>query len=334
MPSLDAPQQLHPSSLPIVVKTSLVTELVWAMSLQPVDAEEPYPQRIGRFAAAPDVEDSVRSFWDDGQEFFTEVLILADRAGAIFEEDPERLFDLLESAAAETQRTEPLDSEAHEDQKRFRARLKRLRDRPQLRRQWIALLRSVWEVVGPVWEARGRTVAEAQAREYRQKLPGSVSYVDVEAMFQCDYDGTLPRVFRDLVAKGGEMVLAPAYFGRRGMFLAFPERMLVCPPTPSTPTGPTPETRSRAKRFKALGDPTRLALLEAMGRRARTVGELSDLMGLAQPTVSNHVKALREAGLVAEGQESGRRLEPDIAALERLFKEASGVVAGEAPTAV
>lgn len=130
------------------------------------------------------------------------------------------------------------------------------------------------------------------------------------------------------------MVLAPAYFGRRGMFLAFPERMLVCPPTPSTPTGPTPETRSRAKRFKALGDPTRLALLEAMGRRARTVGELSDLMGLAQPTVSNHVKALREAGLVAEGQESGRRLEPDIAALERLFKEASGVVAGEAPTAV
>ncbi|HET7524148.1 MAG TPA: helix-turn-helix domain-containing protein, partial [Acidimicrobiales bacterium] len=67
----------------------------------------------------------------------------------------------------------------------------------------------------------------------------------------------------------------------------------------------------------------------AIGRTPRTVGELAELAGLAQPTVSNHVRVLREAGLIAADKDSGRRLQPDVIALERLFKEASGVVAGE-----
>lgn len=321
--------QAQATSMPLVVKPSLVCELVWTMALMPQGSDEAYPARVDRFAEHRDLEERVRRFWDDGQCFFTEVLVLADRAGALFEEDPERLWQLLESAAATSQRPEPLGSEPPDDQKRFRARLRHLHDRAELRREWIDLLRCVWDVMAPAWEARGRTVAEAQVREYRQKLAHTITYVDVEAMFQCDYDGTLPAVFKELAASGGEVVLAPVHFGRKGMFIALPDRMLMSPPTPAVPTGPTAETRSRARRFKALGDPTRLALFEAIGRRPRTVGELAELTGLAQPTVSNHVRVLREAGFIAAGKEGGRRLEPDVAALERLFKEASGVVAGE-----
>jgi DNA-binding transcriptional ArsR family regulator len=316
--------------MPVVVKPSPACELVWAMSLNTPEAEAPYPARAALFAGHEDLRDRVRRFWDDGQGFFTEVLVLADRAGALFEEDPARLFELLESEAATSQRHEPLGSEPAEDQKRFRARLRRLRDKAQLRREWMELLRSVWDVIAPTWQARGRTVVEAQVRELRQKLPHGITYVEMESMFQSDWDGVLPTVFKEVAASGGEVLLAPSYFGRKGMFIAFPGRMLVSPPTPAVPTGPTAETRGRAKRFKALGDPTRLALLEAIGRRPRTVGELADLTGLAQPTVSNHVRVLRDAGLVSGSKDGGRRLEPDIAALERLFKEASGVVAGEA----
>ena len=315
--------------MPVLIKPSLVCELVWAMSLHSPEAEEPYPARSGLVSGRGELEELIHDFWDDGQCFFTEVLVLADRADALFEENPERLFEVLESAAASSNRPEPLGSEPPEDQKRFRMRLKRLRENAKLRGQWIALLRAVWEVIAPSWESRGRTLVEAQVREYRQKLPHSLTYVDVEALFQCDYDGTLPAVFKELAAVGGEVVLAPAHFGRRGMFVAFPERFLICPPTPAVPTGPSDETRSRARRFKALGDPTRLALLEAVGRRARTVGDLADLTGLAQPTVSNHMRVLREAGLVSGGKNGGRRLEPDVTALERLFKEAIGVVSGE-----
>jgi DNA-binding transcriptional ArsR family regulator len=59
------------------------------------------------------------------------------------------------------------------------------------------------------------------------------------------------------------------------------------------------------------------------------VGELAELFGVAQPTVSNHVRVLRESGLVVMAKDPGRRLEPDVPALDRLFAESLGVVAGE-----
>ena len=54
-----------------------------------------------------------------------------------------------------------------------------------------------------------------------------------------------------------------------------------------------------ALRFRALGDETRLRLLEVMGSGERTVQELMSLMGLGQSLVSHHLRALREAGLVS-----------------------------------
>ena len=89
MPALDPSlPQAQATSMPLVVKPSLVCELVWAMALTPRESEEPYPARVDRFAGHRDLEERLKRFWDDGQGFFTEVLVLADRAGALFEEDP------------------------------------------------------------------------------------------------------------------------------------------------------------------------------------------------------------------------------------------------------
>ena len=56
---------------------------------------------------------------------------------------------------------------------------------------------------------------------------------------------------------------------------------------------------------KALGDPVRLTLIDVLRKHAGRVcvGELVPLFDLSQPTVSHHLKVLREAGLV----ESERR---------------------------
>lgn len=57
--------------------------------------------------------------------------------------------------------------------------------------------------------------------------------------------------------------------------------------------------------FGAIADPTRRQILEALAKSAKTVGELVTITGEGQPTVSKHLKTLREAGLVsveAEGQ--------------------------------
>src|SRR5689334_19253773 len=56
-----------------------------------------------------------------------------------------------------------------------------------------------------------------------------------------------------------------------------------------------------AKVFKALGDPVRLRLLSMITSRAGgevCVCELTPAFDLAQPTISHHLRLLREAGLV------------------------------------
>jgi ArsR family transcriptional regulator, arsenate/arsenite/antimonite-responsive transcriptional repressor len=60
-----------------------------------------------------------------------------------------------------------------------------------------------------------------------------------------------------------------------------------------------------ARRFKVLGDPARLRLLSLIAAAPGGVCacELVEPLGRSQPTVSHHLKALREAGLV----ESERR---------------------------
>ncbi len=54
-----------------------------------------------------------------------------------------------------------------------------------------------------------------------------------------------------------------------------------------------------AQRFRALGDPTRLALLHAMFDGERTVQDLCALTGTSQANASKHLGLLLEQGLVA-----------------------------------
>ena len=60
-----------------------------------------------------------------------------------------------------------------------------------------------------------------------------------------------------------------------------------------------------ARVFKALGDPTRvrlLSLIAAQPEREACICDLTEPVGLAQPTVSHHMKQLVDAGLVAREQ--------------------------------
>ncbi len=52
--------------------------------------------------------------------------------------------------------------------------------------------------------------------------------------------------------------------------------------------------------LKLLGDPTRLRILALLDREELSVGELARALGLAQSRVSNHLRLLRDAGLLAE----------------------------------
>jgi DNA-binding transcriptional ArsR family regulator len=56
--------------------------------------------------------------------------------------------------------------------------------------------------------------------------------------------------------------------------------------------------------FAALADPTRRAILARVAQGEATVMELADPFQLTLPTVSKHLKVLREAGLVTQGRQA------------------------------
>ncbi|MGH8430914.1 MAG: ArsR/SmtB family transcription factor [Solimonas sp.] len=58
----------------------------------------------------------------------------------------------------------------------------------------------------------------------------------------------------------------------------------------------------------ALGDPTRRGVLKRLRNGSRSVGEIAEGMDVSRPAVSQHLKVLKEAGLVVARAEGTRRL--------------------------
>src|SRR3954469_23650930 len=87
---------------------------------------------------------------------------------------------------------------------------------------------------------------------------------------------------------------------------------------PGAPALAPAQAAALAARFKALADPTRGALVNRLaGAPEVCVCELTEEFELSQPTISHHLKKLRDAGLVAverRGTWAYYRLEPEALA--------------------
>jgi DNA-binding transcriptional ArsR family regulator len=63
-----------------------------------------------------------------------------------------------------------------------------------------------------------------------------------------------------------------------------------------------------ANPFDALGDPTRRAILELLGRGDRSVREVAEALPVSRPAVSKHLRLLKAAGLVDEERRGTRSI--------------------------
>jgi DNA-binding transcriptional ArsR family regulator/uncharacterized protein YndB with AHSA1/START domain len=64
----------------------------------------------------------------------------------------------------------------------------------------------------------------------------------------------------------------------------------------------------RAEALAALADPTRRAIFERIADSPRPVGELARELPVSRPAVSQHLRVLREAGLVVDRRQGSRRI--------------------------
>lgn len=78
-------------------------------------------------------------------------------------------------------------------------------------------------------------------------------------------------------------------------------------------------TTYRASALLALGDPTRLAILERLADHPLAVVDLAKALPVSRPAVSQHLRVLKDAGLVQDEAAGNRRIyrvDPDgLAAL-------------------
>jgi DNA-binding transcriptional ArsR family regulator len=270
-----------------------------------------------------DLADRVRGFWgEDSEEVgFAEMQVLAHHAGALAETDPEAVWRAIEHSVA----TVPLDmempSESPEERAVYLDRLRQLRDSPALLASYLGLLREVWAPVDELWQRSLPVIEEAGRHVVAQYERGRS--LELLIPVGCDIlRDRLPWILSGVESGQVALRFVPCLFFGSSMYLEFPGLVVIGTGVGQGDVAARARTESVARRLKTMADPTRLAILHSLGTAPSTVGELAMLFRLAQPTVSMHVKVLREGGLVRSERRAGRLwLSADAGAVEALLGE-------------
>jgi DNA-binding transcriptional ArsR family regulator len=264
----------------------------------------------------PELRDAVQQLWADEEPddaarapgAFTELVLVAHHGGLLFEEDPSKLLSALGRLCSTVPTGAshwPLVAETDVDRRTTLVRLARLRRSAEARRRFVDVVSQVWEAAAPSWEQHGRAaVAEAIASREAMLAKGAGWRDLVKGSWQ--FGEHAERVVATL-APGDEVVVVPAYFAHLGLLYDVPGCVVLGIRAEEAASTARARNEDLSKRLRALSDPTRLAIVDSLRDRALTVTDLATRFGLAQPTVSNHVKLLRDAGIVAEVRDGTRK---------------------------
>jgi predicted transcriptional regulator len=337
MPLFHEPTADAEPSLTVAVGGSIAAELDWVLhaAYQPAFRRD-HATLDSLYTEAPELGERVRAFW--GPEGITEcsgsmeMTILAHRGGLLFSLDADELLGRLEELAATVPTDLRLASETEADQIALRARLARLRTSPAARRGYLALVRDVWSAVEPDWRRNGLRSVQAAVAARREIQRHGGSWREVAHSSGTPHQRQLDELVASLPS-GGVVAVVPAYFAHLGSLVDLPGTVLVGVRAEGSGAEARARTELLARRLKTISDPTRLAMIEVLRTGPSTVSELAALFSLAQPTVSNHVKVLRDAGLVANSAVAGHRglvLQRD--AVRDLLQHVEGILAPPEPS--
>ena len=250
-----------------------------------------------------------REFWTDASGDFTELIVFAYESATLFRETAKPFLAALESTAASNFPIPDFPGEDPRDAATIRHHILELRADADRRHDYVELMHRVWEVLEPDARANlpeGRR-AISELNERLDRMPWRDAVPDW-AIAWC----TQSEPLLDPAADAGELAITPMYINQRGKFILGMPGMTVLSYVPREKQGDNRTSREVAEaiaaRHKLVADPTRLQLLGTLVRRKATVGELADLYGLSQPTVSVHMKQLRESGLVATERDGAQVL--------------------------
>ncbi len=260
----------------------------------------------------------VRQFWGDGVLYW-ELFVIAEAGGALTGPlGSDTLAERLKAGIAAMDTNPALASESERDQQVVRARLVRLAKDRRLAARYVKLLSQLWAVFEPEWRRR-LPVLERVAEECRRRSELGTSWQGLVKGPE-----TAPEIQQaawERARSSGATIAICAFGG--SLVIDLPHTQFFALTARSGGGLDRNRAEELSRRARSLADPTRLGLIRLLALEERGVGELASALGVSQPTVSNHVKQLREVGLLTSPNESGdrRRLQLQREALERLLAE-------------
>lgn len=251
----------------------------------------------------PDLVERARTFWPNQADYLEwgELLLLTNAAELLLEDDIDRLIPLVLAATEQHIDVPELPTEPPEVRQYIATRLEGLRTSPELRERYAALLRETWDVVvSPHWQGPDREAAEASAaRIARQVESGSDITRVVPANHLALREGNRPVL--NAALRNGRVYIVPMSVTSSGQCVFGTEETLLISFGPEAGTKVKrrrEQAEAAATKLKVLSDPTRVALLSRVLQSPTSITDLALYFDLSQPTVSVHMKMLREAGLL------------------------------------
>lgn len=288
----------------VLVSPSAVQELFVALSNLSVPGDDyptlPWARRIAE--GQPQLLAAVRALWPDGAALTRtgmELLVLAGAFGYISDPVPDRLLADLPGLPEHLLRTTGLNQppgDLPNMEVLLADRFRELAD-PARMAHYSQIAAAVWEAIRPEWEAEGAVRAEGEAELFRRRL-AEAGAIWV-GLLPTGHPARLEYFYQQMTLLGDVMVM-PSYFGR-GMHFIYSRGRLYAGyalQVSGHREAAMQRTRALALRMKAFSDPTRLALLVYITKIGMSVTDLATLFGISQPTVSEHLRILREAGVV------------------------------------
>jgi DNA-binding transcriptional ArsR family regulator len=320
----------------VAVHGSVAVELEWALSSawRP-EFQRDHPSLARLYSGSPALAQRVREFWPEDSVTSCggsiELIALAHHVGLLSCTEPGQLLDSLDMACSDAPLDLPFRSETQADQAALRNRLGRLRSSAKLRSRYLHLINDVWSGLAPDWELYGRAEVEAAVTRARQRTSRGQSWREAVTPGLCEDHYELLAELIGQLGPQGSISVVPAYFAHLGLVADLPGTVVIGTRAPDLRSPARAQTEGLARNLRALSDATRLAMVGSLHFSPMTVTELAKTFSLAQPTVSNHVRVLREAGIVRHRPEHGlRKLELDPDALADILGRL-GQMFGPAP---
>lgn len=289
------------------VAPSVPGELAWLLNLlaqtapyaEPALAELDASLLPGIRGLRRPVQERLAKLWSDNLPGCPELMYVAHLANGVLDANPDRLFAWLERPRME--RTTPHDmlTEPEADRPIITKRLRRLGDDARLRRDYRGVLVDVWQLAADAWRRTGRVVAVDACVAWKARLDAGESIEDLapprHPLTRAEQLG-----FDDLFVHRRAFTLSPLFFCTSGGHVVDLDDYvhIAVPASDLLPVRKTRDSAFVADRLRVLAEPTRVHILIQVLSAPASVMEISRALHMSQPTVSGHLKMLREAGLI------------------------------------